>query len=82
MSTVETPPLVQEHHRHETGLNTTISRVLTVGLIVAIALLLIGVVLTLARPGLSVSHKSFIRGLPGAIAGLEPDGFLDRKSVV
>jgi uncharacterized membrane protein len=58
-------------------LNMIISRVLTIGLIVAVALLLLGVILTVARPGLEPLHKTSISDMPGAIAALEPGGFFD-----
>lgn len=78
MSPLKNSALTDEDHRdrhNETRLNTSISRVLMVGLLVAIGLLLVGVVLTLVRPELDVTRKSFIKGIPGAIASLEPDGF-------
>jgi uncharacterized membrane protein len=60
-----------------TELNKTISRVLTIGLLVSVVLLLIGVVLTLARPGLAAVHLTSLERIPAAIGGLEPGGFFD-----
>jgi uncharacterized membrane protein len=58
-------------------LNLTISRVLTTGLAAAVLLLVAGVVISLARPGLPGVHQTSVRGIPGAIAGLRPAGFFD-----
>jgi uncharacterized membrane protein len=56
-------------------LNLTISRVLVVGLILSIAFLLVGAVLSLARPELSAVHETSVRDIPRAIWALEPAGF-------
>lgn len=66
----------REHHE-ETGLNIVISRVLVIGLIVSIVLLLVGVVLTVLRPGMAVQHEVSLKGLPRALAGLEPGAYFD-----
>lgn len=58
-------------------LNAIISRVLLIGLIAAVTLLLVGVVLTVARPGLAPLHKTAIPDMPRAIAALEAGGFFD-----
>ena len=79
------PTLTKEDRRNrhnETRLNTTISRVLMVGLLLAVGLLLVGVVLTLVRPELDLTRASFIKGIPGAIASLEPDGFFQAGLLV
>jgi uncharacterized membrane protein len=65
-------------HDPETGPhNLPISRVLSTGLLVSVALLVIGVVLTIVRPGLTVAHEASIRDIPGEIAALRPGGFFD-----
>lgn len=75
MKTVKNPfPTHNSSHR-EARLNTIISRVLSIGLALAIGLLMVGVFLTVARPELDVARESFIKGIPRAITGLEPDGF-------
>jgi uncharacterized membrane protein len=61
----------------ETGLNTSISRVLAIGLLAAVVLLLVGVVLALARPDLPLVRKTSIADLPRALASFEPGGFFD-----
>jgi uncharacterized membrane protein len=53
-----------------------LSRVLLAGLSLAVLLLLVGVVLTVARPGVPLWVSS-IREIPGALAALEPGGFFD-----
>ncbi len=68
-------PTVEAHHRHETRLNITISRVLVVGLLAAIFLLVVGVVLTLVHTGVPVPRKTSIQGIPRALRALEPGGF-------
>ena len=66
-----------EERPDETRLNVAISRVLAIGLLVAVALLLVGVILTLARPGLSFAHKTLISDMPRAVAAFEPGGFFE-----
>jgi uncharacterized membrane protein len=56
-------------------LNTAISRVLIVGLLAAVTLLLVGVVLTVARPDQSVLHATSIARLPAELAAGQPGGF-------
>jgi uncharacterized membrane protein len=68
-------PTVEAHHRHETRLNITISRVLVVGLLAAIFLLVVGVVLTLVHSGVPVPRKTSIQDIPRALRALEPGGF-------
>jgi uncharacterized membrane protein len=70
-------PEVGEGNRREARLNLTISRVLLIGLLVAIALLVLGAILTLARPGLSVPRATSIADMPRAVAALEPSGLFD-----
>ena len=60
-----------------TRLNLVISRVLLAGLVTAVVLLLAGVVLTVARPGLASLHETSVAGIPGAIHDLRPGGFFD-----
>jgi len=71
----ETSPGVRAEHQRETALNITVSRVLTIGLISAVVLLVAGVILTLARPGLTADHQTSVTDLPRALAGLKPGGF-------
>ena len=58
-----------------TRLNVIISRVLLIGLGIAVALLLAGAVVTVARPGLETVHQASISAILGQIGGLEPAGF-------
>ena len=75
MSPSEVIPRVREQHREEMRLNSVISRVLVVGLLAAIALLVVGVILTIARPGVAVPHATSIKDIPAQLAALEPGGF-------
>lgn len=75
MSASEAARHVRGEHREEMRLNSVISRVLVVGLLTAIALLLIGVVLTIARPEVAIPHATSIKDIPGQLAALEPGGF-------
>ena len=68
---------VRDEHRDETRLNRAISRVLIVGLLSAVTLLVIGAILTLARPSVAVPHMTSVRGIPGALVGLQPGGFFE-----
>ena len=70
-------PGVGEGHRREARLNILISRVLLIGLLVAIALLVLGAILALTHPGLSVTRATSIADMPRAVAALEPTGFFD-----
>jgi uncharacterized membrane protein len=70
-------PELGEQHRRETGLNIIISRVLMIGLVAAVALLVVGVVVTLARPGIVVPRATSIRGIPRALWALEPGAFFE-----
>jgi uncharacterized membrane protein len=67
---------VREEHRAELRLNTVISRVLTVGLLAAVALLVVGAILTLTRPGVAVVHATSVGSLPSQLGALQPGGFL------
>ena len=80
MSAPDATPQVREKHREETRLNITISRVLTVGLLAAVALLVVGVILALARPGVAVPHVTTVQDVPGELARLsrlQPGGFFE-----
>jgi uncharacterized membrane protein len=68
-------PDVRDEHREEMRLNTVISRVLVVGLLTAVALLVVGAILTLARPGVAVLHATSVRDIPRELAAGEPGGF-------
>ena len=57
-------------------LASRLSRVLLAGLSLAVLLFLVGVVLAVAKPGVSLSASS-ITEMPGALAALEPGGFFD-----
>jgi uncharacterized membrane protein len=58
-------------------LNLITARVLVIGLLSSITLLVVGAVLTLARPDAVVVHETSVQGIPGAIAHLEARGFFD-----
>lgn len=68
---------VRGEHRDELRLNRAISRVLIVGLLSAVTLLVIGAVLTLARPGVAVPHATSVKDIPGALTALQPGGFFE-----
>jgi|WetSurMetagenome_2_1015567.scaffolds.fasta_scaffold95543_3 uncharacterized membrane protein len=57
------------------SLNHAIARVLRIGLFVSVGILLMGVVLTFARPGLSAVHVASIGSIPAEIGALRPGGF-------
>jgi uncharacterized membrane protein len=67
---------VREEHRAEMRLNTVISRVLIIGLLAAVALLVVGAILTFARPGVAVVHATSVGSLPSELGALQPGGFL------
>jgi uncharacterized membrane protein len=75
MSPSQVPAAWREEHREELRLSSAISRVLIVGLLVAMTLLVVGVILTLARPGIGVRHATALRDLPAQLGALEPGGF-------
>ncbi len=52
-----------------------LSRVLLLGLCIAVALLLVGVVLTVVRPDIPGSGENSLRDMPRALVALEPAGF-------
>jgi uncharacterized membrane protein len=56
-------------------MNKAVSRVLSIGLLVAVGLLLAGVVVALVRRDVPVMHESSLADLPRALAALEPGGF-------
>lgn len=60
-----------------TELNRRISRLLSIGLALSVALLLVGTVLTVARPGTAAIHATSLADIPAAVAALEPGGFFD-----
>ena len=68
---------VRGEHREDLRLNRAISRVLIVGLLSAVTLLVVGAVLTLARPDVAVPHVTSVKDIPGALAGLQPGGFFE-----
>jgi uncharacterized membrane protein len=70
-------PGVRDEHRDEMRLNSAISRVLIVGLLTALALLAVGVVLTIARPHVPIPHSTSIRSVPSQLAALAPGGFYE-----
>ena len=76
MNVPSTTPGVRGEHREEMRLNTAISRVLVVGLLTAVALLVAGAILTIARPGVAVPHATAIRSIPAELAAGRPGGFL------
>jgi uncharacterized membrane protein len=69
-------PTVRDDHRAEARLNAVISRVLVVGLLIAVGLLVIGVILAAARPGATVVDSTSISDIPAQLAAGEPSGFL------
>jgi uncharacterized membrane protein len=71
------PPAPRRGSRREARLNLTVSRALTTGLLVAVALLVVGVVLSLARPDVPLLGKTSISDIPRAVAAFEPGGFFD-----
>lgn len=77
MSPPPAPDAWRAEHREELRLSNTISRVLVVGLLMAMTLLVVGVILTLARPGIGVRHATALRDLPAQLAALEPGGFYE-----
>jgi uncharacterized membrane protein len=74
-----TPPVpqVRREHREEARLNAVISRVLVVGLLTAMALLAIGVILTIARPDVPIPDSTSVRGMRAQLAALDPGGFYE-----
>jgi uncharacterized membrane protein len=66
---VDTPSLC------DPSLARGLSRLLLGGLILAIALLLAGVVLTVVRPEIPVPTRTSLVDLPRALVALEPGGF-------
>ena len=56
-------------------LNHWVSRVLTTGLLACLALLLVGVALTIARPDIGAVHIASIGDMPGDVAAGRPPGF-------
>lgn len=84
MSSLETgePPEVREEHRSEMRLNTFISRVLVVGLLAAVALLIVGAILTVARPGAPVIHVTSVGDIPHELAAGQPGAFFQLGLIV
>ena len=58
-------------------MNRFVSRMLSIGLLVSVALLLTGVVVALVRPDLPSLHEVSIADMPRALAALEPGGFFE-----
>jgi uncharacterized membrane protein len=75
VSDVTQDPQVRDDHREEMRLNSVISKVLVIGLLAAVALLVAGAILTLARPGVGQVHVTSIKDLPHELAAGEPGGF-------
>jgi uncharacterized membrane protein len=75
MSPAQAAQHVRDEHREEMRLNSIVSRLLVVGLLAAITLLVIGVILTIAQPGVAVPHTTSIKDIPEQLAALEPGGF-------
>jgi uncharacterized membrane protein len=70
-------PGVRDEHREESRLNTAIARVLTAGLLTALALLAVGVILTIARPHVPIPRSTSIGSIPSQLAALDPGGFYE-----
>ena len=73
---------VRDDHQAEMRLNADISRVLVVGLLAAVALLVVGAVLSAVQPGKAVIHASTVTKIPGQIAAGEASGFLQLGLIV
>ena len=71
------PPRTGEDPRRKARLNLTIARVLAVGLLAAIALLVVGGILALTGRDPSPPSETSIGDIPRAVAALEPGGFFD-----
>lgn len=82
MNASDATPKVRTEHREELRLNTVISRVLTLGLLLAVALLIIGAILTIARPGVAVPHTTSVKDIPAGLAALQPGGFFKLGLIV
>ena len=67
----------RDEHRKDLRLNRVISRVLVVGLLVALALMAVGVILTIARPEMPVPHFTSVKDIPAQLAALDPGGFIE-----
>lgn len=65
----------------DSRLASRLSLLLLVGVSLAVALFVTGVVLTAIKPEVPVSTSS-IPGLPGSLAALEPGGFFDLGLIV
>jgi uncharacterized membrane protein len=79
---VEAPAGVRAEDHVETRLNMVISRVLSVGLLAAVGLLLVGAVLAVARPGVPVSRATSITDMGAQLWALEAGGFFQLGLVV
>lgn len=73
-------PEVEEPYEHRVDLihrlDRMVSRVLAVGLVVAIVLMVVGGVLALVGQGPSPSSEVSVTDMPRALAALESEGFL------
>jgi uncharacterized membrane protein len=68
--------------RPEAGVNKTIAWVLTIGLVVAIVLMIVGAILARIRPAVPIPHEtSFAEALRGLVHG-EPGGFFELGLIV
>jgi uncharacterized membrane protein len=73
-----TPPDSPEpryQDQEEMRLNSLISRVLIIGLLAAMALLVVGVILAIVRREVAVPNLTSFRDVPAQLAALEPGGF-------
>jgi uncharacterized membrane protein len=59
------------------GLTRALSRLLLVGLLVAIGLMIAGAILAVIQESGSVRHSTSLGDLPGLLANGDPTGFLD-----
>lgn len=76
----EQSPVVEEHPQQGVDmihrLDRMVSRVLAVGLVLAVALMVTGAVLALVGQGPSPPSELSVSDLPRALAAVEPEGFL------
>ena len=84
MSTSDAAPAneVRPEHRDEMRLNRVISRVLVVGLLTAVALLVVGAIITIVRAGAPVMHATSVRDIPAQLGALQAGGFFQLGLIV
>lgn len=70
-------PVDESRATSDPRLARALSGLLRYGLMLAVALMLVGVILSVARPGLDVDRATSLTGIPGALASLHPDGFFN-----